>query len=417
MRRKLMSAEVRSSCTHGCTHLAQRKYLGHGTEEVTKMAGKRANGEGSVYRDGASWAGQLTIDGRRRKVRARTKTETLAKMASLKRAADDGAVIEGNATVGQMIARWRDRDLAGRTMAPATRGKYLWALAQLETELGHARLRTLDVNAVERGLDRIATGRHGRGQPLSRTSIARIRDTLVAVLDFAMRRKAIATNPARLAVVAPTAAAPQKRRALEADEATALWDALEGERLGPLFRVMLLTGLRPGEALGLCWDAVDLKRGELTVRRSVRLNHGAAQLVDELKTSASYRTIALPAPAVEELRAQRRAVAELELASRTWAPSGPALVFPTINGTPWNLRNVRRELERICDDHALPVVKPNELRHSCASVLSAQGVPLELIADLLGHTSTRMLDQTYRHRPRRAVDAAVDVMGQLFSAR
>jgi integrase len=112
----------------------------------------------------------------------------------------------------------------------------------------------------------------------------------------------------------------------------------------------------------------------------------------------------VPAPAVTELRRQRHAMA------------GPALAFPTSNGTPWNPANVRRELARICTDHGLEVVLPNELRHSCASVLSERGVALELIADLLGHRSTRMLDQTYRHRPRRAVDAHVDTMGAIFGA-
>lgn len=366
----------------------------------------RAHGEGTIYRDTnrGGWIGLAYIDGRRRKVRAKTKTDAAAKLAELRKRTAEGeaTVADGNATVGQMVARWRERDLAGRKMAPATRTRYLWALSVLDAELGRTRLRSLDVEAVERGLDRIASGRHGRGQPLSRASVGRVRDVLVAVLDAAIRRKLIAENPARLAVIAPTASERRVRRALEADEAAALWDALEGERLGPLFRVMLLTGLRPGEALGLCWDAVDLKRGELTVRRSVRLNRGTAELVDELKTASSYRTIAVPAPALDVLRSQRRAVV------------GPQLVFPTANGTPWNPANVRRELARICTDNGLPIVKPNELRHSCASVLSERGVPLELIADLLGHTSTRMLDQTYRHRPRRAVSAAVEVMGDLF---
>src|SRR5947209_5661081 len=81
-------------------------------------------------------------------------------------------------------------------------------------------------------------------------------DVLVTVLDFAVRREAMASNPAKLAIVTPTAAAAQSRQALEHDDADALWRALDGERLGPLFRVMLATGLRPGEALGLCWDAV-----------------------------------------------------------------------------------------------------------------------------------------------------------------
>ena len=157
----------------------------------------------------------------------------------------------------------------------------------------------------------------------------------------------------------------------------------------------------------------DLLGGEAP-RRAPRTRNGG--LVDELKTDASYRTIALPAPALDELRRQRRIAAELRLASRTWVVDDPGLVFPTINGGPWNPVNARAELARICSDNGLPVVRPNELRHSCATVLSERGVPLERIADLLGHTSTRMLDMTYRHRPRLAVDAAVDVMDRLFGS-
>ena len=50
---------------------------------------------------------------------------------------------------------------------------------------------------------------------------------------------------------------------------------------------------------------------------------------------------------------------------------------------------------------------PNELRHSAASLLSAAGVPLEEIADVLGHTSTRMLEQHYRHQVKPSIDAHV----------
>lgn len=384
---------------------------------MSKPTGRRRiNGEGTIYedRDRGGYIGLLFVDGKRRKVRARTRVDVLTRFDALKRAADAGIVVDGNTTVGEILDRWRDRVLPGMDLAPSTRARYDWALTLLHCQLGKTRLRGLDVNVIERALDRIATGEHGRGAVLSRSSVAKVRGVLVTVLDFAERRRMISGNPARLSVVSPTAAAPQGRRALEADEAAALWNALEGERLGPLYRLMLLTGLRPGEGLGVCWDAVDLDAGTLTVRRAVRLERGAARLVDELKTTASYRTIALPAPAVDVLRAQRRIVAEMKLAARTWVTADPGLVFPSVTGGPWNPANARVELARICTDNDLPVIRPNELRHSCASVLSAKGVALEQIADLLGHTSTRMLDMTYRHRPRRAVDAAVEVMGAMF---
>jgi integrase len=71
--------------------------------------------------------------------------------------------------------------------------------------------------------------------------------------------------------------------------------------------------------------------------------------------------------------------------------------------------NMRRELRAACVAAGVPVVSPNELRHSCASYLSDQGVSHAQIADLLGHTTTRMVDTHYRHRLREVVDVAVSV--------
>ena len=313
-----------------------------------------------------------------------------------------------------MLDLWRERVIANRDLAPSSIENYDWALRILRAELGRVRLRTLDIARIEQALDHIATGEVGPRQA-GLTSHAQA-DALDAAqaLDLAVRRKMIADNPARIAELTPTAARTEHRRALTPDEAAQLWDVLAHERLGNLVRLMLTTGLRPGEALGLCWDAVDLDAGLLDVRRAVRLERGKAQLVDELKTAAAYRTIALPTPAVDVLRAQRRDVAALKLAARMWPLDDRDLVFPTVNGTPWNLANVRHELARICDDAGLPRLRPHELRHTAASVLSDQGVPLEHIADLLGHVDVTMVSQTYRHRVRPSVDAAVDVMDRLF---
>lgn len=75
-------------------------------------------------------------------------------------------------------------------------------------------------------------------------------------------------------------------------------------------------------------------------------------------------------------------------------------------GSVVNPSQSRKELAAICEAAGVPVIRPNELRHSCASLLSDEGVSNEQIADLLGHTTARMVDQTYRHRLRPVVDVA-----------
>jgi integrase len=378
------------------------------------MAGKRSNGEGTVYRDGNGWAGQVTIDGRRRKVRARTKTDTLAKLANLKRTEEAGTSADPNVTVAHVLDLWRDRTLSNRELAPSSRDTYEQTVRVVRAEFGRVKLTALTVDRVERGLDKIATGAYGRGRPLARRTIKYVRSTLAQALDVAVKRRWIDYNPARLAELTSTATPTEPRRALTPAEAETLWAALEGERLGNLFRLMLTTGLRPGEALGLCADAVDLEHGHLHVWRAVRRRRGRVELNDYVKTAKSYRTVSLPGPAVEVLRAQRRAVAELKLASRVWAITDTELVFPTANGLPWDPSNVRDELARICADAGLWRVRPHELRHSTASILNDRGVPLELIADLLGHVDTTMVSRVYRHRVRPAADAAVAVFDDMF---
>jgi Phage integrase family len=71
-------------------------------------------------------------------------------------------------------------------------------------------------------------------------------------------------------------------------------------------------------------------------------------------------------------------------------------------------------MARICEAARLLRITPNELRHTCATQLNDDGVPLELIADMLGHTTTQMLQRHYRHRVRPSADAAVRTIDEMF---
>jgi integrase len=91
------------------------------------------------------------------------------------------------------------------------------------------------------------------------------------------------------------------------------------------------------------------------------------------------------------------------------------LVFTTEVGTPLHTSNMNRRLAPVLERAGIGHWSMTELaRHSAASLLSDAGVPLEAIADVYGHTSTRMLEQHYRHQIRPSVAAHVDVMESLF---
>ncbi|MCY7364135.1 MAG: site-specific integrase [Frankiaceae bacterium] len=163
----------------------------------------------------------------------------------------------------------------------------------------------------------------------------------------------------------------------------------------------LTCGLRPGELLGLGWDNVDVDQGLLRVSRAVN-RVGAQVQLGPTKTASSRRQLRLPAAAENALRDHRaRPLAQQRLMGEHWQDLG--LVFPTGRGSLLDPANLRRSLRTVTEQAGLGRWHPHELRHSVASLLSAAGVPLEEVADVLGHASTRVTYATYRHRttPRR----------------
>lgn len=179
--------------------------------------------------------------------------------------------------------------------------------------------------------------------------------------------------------------------------------------------VGLTCGLRPGELLGLHWDDVDLENELLWVRRALVRVGGMVRL-GPTKTASSRRQLRLPPATAESLRRHRiRQDARRSEVGEGWDDFG--LVFPTGIGTLQDPANLRRGLRQVTERAGLGRWHPHELRHSAASLLSAAGVPLEEVADVLGHASTRVTSQTYRHRTTPTIEAAADPKERLFGSR
>lgn len=382
------------------------------------MTKRRATpGTGTVYKHsiGDLWVGQITIGGRRRRVYAPSKTEARAKLNELLGggAATATRKRSGGMPLSKLLADWMKRDVAGRDLAPSTRTRHEWAVAHLDRELGHIDADALSVRDVEAALDRLSES------GLSHASLIKVLQTLAQALTFGQRRDDVTRNVASLSKVPPTAKRPVKRRSLQPLEARELLAAVEGERNGVMFALGLRLGLRPGEFTGLYWDDLDLEAGIVNVTRGVRLTKGRAEVVDDLKTATAKRTLKLPTDLVVQLQRHRTDQIAERLAATSWIDE--RLVFATPTGNVLSPPNVRRHLDTIAagitaarhevdkKSDPFPAVRPNELRHSCASYLSDQGVSNEVIADVLGHTSTRMVDQTYRHRLRPVVDITATV--------
>jgi integrase len=167
------------------------------------------------------------------------------------------------------------------------------------------------------------------------------------------------------------------------------------------------TGARPGEVLALRWDAVDLDAGNVQIWRALeRISSGKYRIKNTPKNDGSIRTVALGKRTIETLRALRAHHAELHLSSGgIWPKDG--LLFPNTTGEIWGVHSAAQVIKRMADKHGLATGSYSR-RHGMASEMLAGQVPVAVVADRLGHASTKMTLDVYTHALPQHRDAAVD---------
>ncbi|WP_344639267.1 site-specific integrase [Kitasatospora cystarginea] len=185
-----------------------------------------------------------------------------------------------------------------------------------------------------------------------------------------------------------------------------------------LWLLLVSTGLRRGEALGLTWSDVDLNSRQLRVRRNLQRVKGRL-VFGTPKTARLLRTIALLASCVARLRERReQQVQERAEAGMDWQPldiQPDGLVFTTLTGTALDPRNLNRSLAALCAKAKLRPIRVHDLRHTCASLMLAEGVAVRTIMETLGHSTISMTLNTYAHimetTLREAADRMDDALG------
>jgi integrase len=233
---------------------------------------------------------------------------------------------------------------------------------------------------------------------LSRQTVAHVRAVLRTALSQAQRWELVSRN---VAALADAPHVPDRQvEALSPDDARAVLAAVEGTRLDALVTLVLYTGLRQGEALGLRWSDVDLDAHLLTVRMALQRvfpREGASRLeLVEPKTRRSRRPVPFPPLVAEALRAQRARQAEDRLgAGPRWVDSLPGFVFTTHHGTPLDGRTVTVQFQAALARAGLPRRRFHELRHGYATLLLAAGTDLKVVSQILGHSTIALTANTY----------------------
>ena len=362
--------------------------------------GKRGQNEGSVYkRKDGRWAGSITLGYRtgkrvRKHFYGATQKEVNGKLTKAKRDVQQGLPLPAEKqTVGGFLLQWLE-DTARLRVKPRTFVGYEHHVKKhIDPELGKLKLHDLSPQQVQRFLNE-------KAKNLAPRTVARIRATLRTALSQAEKWNLVARNVAKLVDLPKPKRG--KIRFLDPSEAQALLSATEGFRLGPVFSVAMAVGLRLGEALGLRWEDVDLERKVLRVEQTLQRlpkaqgeEHGRVAFGPP-KSETSRRSVSLPDFAVLTLQRHRTRQKEERLkAGGDWQNLN--LVFTSTIGTPVDERNLRREFKEILKAAKLPHMRIHDLRHTCASLLLAQGVQAKVVQEILGHSQITLTLDTYSH--------------------
>jgi integrase len=287
---------------------------------------------------------------------------------------------------------------------------YREVLEPLLELIGAAKLRTLSARQVRAALLKLSADRSTRTLQIALQALRR-------AIKHAAADDLVGRNVAALvSVPAGTTGRPSKSLSLE-QARSLMWQA-RNSRLYAYIVLCLLTGCRTEEARALQWDHVDLVGApdaeppippHVAVWRSVRL-HG------DVKTRKSRRTLRLPTLAVNALIGHKAAQSREQLmAGPLWKDHG--LVFATQLGTPLEAANVRRTFKKVCADAGIGTDwTPRELRHTFVSIMSEQGVPVEEIAHLVGHSTTSTTETVYRKELRPVINTGAEIMDLVFKA-
>jgi integrase len=338
-----------------------------------------------------------------------SRNEARAALRDVVRQASATDLASFDVSVGAFLEQWL---AAKRTLRPSTVQAYRSHLdLYLVPLLGNIRLRDLRPAHLDELYQVIAGGK--RGRPLSPTTLRRIHATLRSALASAVRRRFIQDNPA-----AHVELPPMHRRSADVwtpEQLGKFLDAVADDRLYALFLLVAMTGLRRGEVIGLRWQDVDLHSGLLRITQQVVELRGQL-VVGEPKTRSGVRVVPVDAGTAATLAEHRtKQQHDRRKWGEAWHETG--LAFGYEDGRMLRPEYVTRRFQSLARQAGVPVIRFHGLRHTSASLALAAGVPMRVVSDRLGHSSTGITADLYTHVSPAVAGTAADAIAGIVPRR
>ncbi len=372
------------------------------------MAKRRANNEGTIFkRSDGKWRAQISSNGRRKSFLGDTQKECQDWIKNIRMSSAKASNSRFQSlSLFEYLEYWIDSIRSSR--AENTIFTYKWVInKRILPFLGKHILADLNPERVQ------FFYQHLLKQGVSKNGVHVAHKVLNSALGHATKMNMINSNPCR-------GTAPPRPEQIEMkifDEQQVkifLVTAKDFEdQYLPLYQLALHTGMRQGELIGLKWSDINWENKTLTVQRQVIRRRGKEFKFTRPKSKQGNRTIALGKSIIRMLKAQSRVVdTKKELAGESWREY--QLVFPTSVGTPVLDSNLRRGFRNTTKWAELPKIRFHDLRHTAASFMLNNGIPLLVVSKRLGHSKPSITLDVYGHLlPSKQQDAA-DLMDEIL---
>ncbi|HEY1293662.1 MAG TPA: site-specific integrase [Chloroflexota bacterium] len=355
-----------------------------------KRRGRRGNGEGGIDlkpRSDGLWRARITLEDGTRMLYGRTREAVEEKLTAERRAKANGELVtSGKVPYSRWLEQWLV-DLVEPSVAITTYERYRGIVHRhVEPKLGRYALNKLQPVHIQRAY------RELRDDGLAPATINLIHVVIHRSLRDAKAMRLIGTNPA------VDVAKPAERdrdatdHAFTPEQLVVLDQAIVGHTHEWLWRTLLETGIRIGEAAALRWQDVDLDGRRIIIRHSYRRTL-SGPILSTPKTKRGRRTIPLSQAAYDALVQQQEQVRVQRKDAALWTTDG--LVFPNSLGRPLRADKVLAEFKKVLVKNGLPPKRLHDLRHTFATRLYAVDANPRVVQELMGHARIEMTMDLY----------------------
>ena len=371
------------------------------------MAKRRTNNEGSIWRDKNKWRAAVIVNGKRLTCNFDTKTECSAWIKEAQSQIERGMTYrKANVTLGDFIQQWLE--IHKTTLAPKTVLQYEQLVqSYILPQIGKIKLRELRLDRVEAHY--IGLQENG----LSSRSVRFVHAVLHKSLNAAIRRGYIGYNAAQ-GVILPRSEL-KEMAFLDADEVLQFLIAIEESPHKAFYILAIKTGMRKGELLALKWSDLNWQSGTIHVQRQVQRIKGQGLVFCPPKTRAGRRTLQFGEKTLETLRKQfERCKLLKSAAGDNWKDHN--LIFPSTVGTPLGGSSISKNFKAQLEKAGVKNIRFHDLRHTAASLMLNNGVPVIVVSKILGHSKTSTTLDIYGHLIPVMQESAARIMDEIVTS-